>query len=44
MHGGYGFIRDYPVERFLRDARLTQLYIESNEALKSLIAGSLLSV
>ncbi|MGI0090326.1 MAG: acyl-CoA dehydrogenase family protein [Nitrososphaerales archaeon] len=44
VHGGYGFIRDYPVERFLRDARLTQLYIESNEALKSLIAGSLLSV
>ncbi len=42
IHGGYGFIRDYPVERFLRDARVTQLYIESNETLKAQIAGSLL--
>jgi alkylation response protein AidB-like acyl-CoA dehydrogenase len=39
VHGGYGFVRDYPVERYLRDARVTQIYIESNEALKSEIAG-----
>ncbi len=42
VHGGYGFVRDYPVERHLRDARGTQIYIESNEELKSQIAGSLL--
>lgn len=42
VHGGYGFVRDYPVERFLRDARATQIYIESNEALKGEIAGNLL--
>jgi alkylation response protein AidB-like acyl-CoA dehydrogenase len=42
VHGGYGFIRDYPVERYLRDARVTQSYLESNEALKARIAESLL--
>ena len=44
VHGGYGFIRDYPVERYLRDARATQLYMESNESLKAKIAESLLSL
>lgn len=42
VHGGYGFVRDYPVERFLRDARATQLYIEPNETLKDEIASSLI--
>jgi alkylation response protein AidB-like acyl-CoA dehydrogenase len=42
VHGGYGFTRDYPVERFARDARLTQIYTESNEELKARIAKSLL--
>ncbi|MGA2875242.1 MAG: acyl-CoA dehydrogenase family protein [Nitrososphaerales archaeon] len=42
VHGGYGFIRDYPVERYLRDGRVTQIYIESNESLKAEIANSLL--
>ena len=42
IHGGYGFVRDYPVERYLRDARATQLYIEPNEVLKAKIAESLL--
>jgi alkylation response protein AidB-like acyl-CoA dehydrogenase len=42
VHGGYGFVRDYPVERYLRDARATEIYIESNEALKSEIAGFML--
>jgi butyryl-CoA dehydrogenase len=39
IHGGYGFTRDYPVERYARDARLTQIYPESNEYLKSMIAS-----
>ena len=42
IHGGYGFIRDYLVERYLRDARVTQSYLESNESLKAKIAESLL--
>ncbi len=42
IHGGYGYTRDYPVERYARDARLTQIYTESNEELKSLIANSAL--
>ena len=42
IHGGYGFVKDYPVERYLRDARATQLYIEPNEVLKAKIAESLL--
>jgi alkylation response protein AidB-like acyl-CoA dehydrogenase len=42
VHGGYGFIRDYPVERYLRDARATQIYLESNETLKAKLAQSLL--
>lgn len=42
VHGGYGFIRDYPVERYLRDSRATQIYLESNESLKAEIASFIL--
>lgn len=42
VHGGYGFTRDYPVERFARDARLTQIFTEINEDLKAQVAKSLL--
>lgn len=42
VHGGYGFVRDYPVERYLRDARATQIFLESNEVLKAKIAEDLL--
>jgi len=42
VHGGYGFTRDYPVERYARDARFAQIYFESNEELKAKIAKSLL--
>ena len=42
VHGGYGFVRDYPVERYLRDARATQIYLEPNEVLKAKIAEDLL--
>jgi alkylation response protein AidB-like acyl-CoA dehydrogenase len=44
VHGGYGFMRDYPVERFARDARLTPLYPETNERLKAFVAKSLLGI
>jgi acyl-CoA dehydrogenase len=42
VHGGYGFVRDYPVERYLRDARATQIFLEPNEVLKGKIAEDLL--
>ena len=42
IHGGYGFTRDYPVERYARDAHLTKIYNESNEELKATIAKYLL--
>ena len=44
VHGGYGFTRDYPVESFARDARLTQIFTESNEDLKAQVAKSLLGL
>ncbi|MDG6997161.1 MAG: acyl-CoA dehydrogenase family protein [Nitrososphaerota archaeon] len=43
IHGGYGFIRDYPVERYLRDARAMQLLMETNETLKAQVAEALMS-
>ncbi len=41
IHGGYGYTKDYPVERFMRDAKITQIYEGTNEVQKMVIAGSL---
>ena len=38
IHGGYGYVKDYPVERFYRDAIFTQLYNTSNEMQRDRIA------
>jgi butyryl-CoA dehydrogenase len=43
IHGGYGFINDYPVEKFYRDARVFQLYDGTNEVQKILIARELIA-
>jgi alkylation response protein AidB-like acyl-CoA dehydrogenase len=43
IHGGNGYMRDYPVERFFRAAKATQLYEGTNEILRQLIAKHLLS-
>jgi alkylation response protein AidB-like acyl-CoA dehydrogenase len=40
--GGYGYMRDYPVERMMRDAKVTQIYEEPNQALRRLVALQLL--
>jgi alkylation response protein AidB-like acyl-CoA dehydrogenase len=37
IHGGYGFINDYRVEKFYRDARVFQIYDGTNEVQKILI-------
>ena len=41
IHGGYGFVKDYPVEKLYRDARVFQIYDGTNEIQKLLIAREL---
>ena len=42
IHGGYGFIRDFDVERYFRDARVTTLYEGTSEAQKITISRNIL--
>lgn len=42
IHGGYGYIKEYAVERYFRDARVTELYEGTTEAQKMVIARDLL--
>jgi butyryl-CoA dehydrogenase len=42
VFGGYGYTRDYPVERFMRDAKITQIYEGTNEIQRVVISGILL--
>jgi len=41
--GGYGFTRDYPVERMMRDAKITQIYEGTNQVQRIVMARQLLS-
>ncbi|MBV6274267.1 acyl-CoA dehydrogenase family protein [Alcaligenaceae bacterium CGII-47] len=41
IHGGYGYLTDYPVEKYYRDARVLQIYEGSSEVQKILISRSL---
>ncbi len=43
IHGGYGYVREYLVERYLRDAKITEIYEGTSEIQKVVIARSLLS-
>ncbi|MGP0030269.1 MAG: acyl-CoA dehydrogenase family protein [Acidimicrobiales bacterium] len=42
LFGGYGYTKDFPVERFLRDAKVTQIYEGTNQVQKVVIARELL--
>ncbi len=42
IHGGYGYISDYPVERYVRDARITELYEGTSEIQRLVIANNFL--
>lgn len=42
MHGGYGFIKDYPVERFYRDARVFTIYEGTSEIQRVVISNQIL--
>lgn len=42
LFGGYGYTRDYPVERMMRDAKITEIYEGTSEVQKMVIAGNLL--
>lgn len=41
MMGGYGYCREYPVERMMRDAKITEIYEGTSEVMKMVISGSL---
>ena len=41
IHGGMGYVRDYPIERYYRDARITKIYEGTSEIQKNIISGEL---
>jgi butyryl-CoA dehydrogenase len=41
FHGGYGYTREYPVERMMRDAKITEIYEGTSEVQRMVIAGNL---
>ncbi len=43
LHGGYGYLRDYPIERFVRDLRVHQILEGTNEIMRVIIARELLA-
>jgi butyryl-CoA dehydrogenase len=42
IFGGYGYLRDYPVEKMMRDAKITQIYEGTNQIQKNIIALNLI--
>ncbi len=42
IHGGYGYVREYLVERYLRDSKITEIYEGTSEIQKVVIARALL--
>jgi len=42
IFGGYGYMRDYPVEKYMRDAKITQIYEGTNQIQRNVIAANLI--
>mgnify|MGYP003501537044 FL=1 len=43
VHGGYGFVKEYHVERLMRDAKITQIYEGTSEIQKLVIARGIIN-
>jgi hypothetical protein len=43
LHGGYGYLREYPIERFFRDTRVHQILEGTNEVMRVIISRRLLA-
>jgi len=42
IFGGYGYMKDYPIEKYVRDAKITQIYEGTNQIQRSIIALQLI--
>lgn len=43
IHGGYGYMKDLPLERYYRDAKLCEIYEGTSEIMKLVIANHILN-
>jgi butyryl-CoA dehydrogenase len=43
IHGGYGYSKEYDVERYFRDAKVTEIYEGTSEVQRMVVARSVLS-
>ncbi len=42
LYGGYGYTRDYPIERMMRDAKITEIYEGTSEVQMMVISGQMM--
>jgi alkylation response protein AidB-like acyl-CoA dehydrogenase len=42
LFGGYGYCKDYPIEKYMRDAKITQIYEGTNQIQRLVIARAIL--
>ncbi len=43
LHGGYGYMKDYPIERMMRDAKITEIYEGTSEVQRMVVSGQVLN-